>query len=147
MHSKIKKQKVKKVTIKKRHLKRAILALLASEKVVDKHVEKFLQECKRTAIPKKTSSIITVRQLFKSFYAKKHEKLVLNNINFDIHRGDRISLLGNNGAGKSTLIHCLCGLLKQTDGEIKYLYSYTDKPTEKMGIMFQSNTFMPTFTV
>jgi energy-coupling factor transport system ATP-binding protein len=39
-------------------------------------------------------------------------------VNFAIHEGERVALLGNNGAGKSTLALALVGLLKPTSGRI-----------------------------
>ncbi len=42
----------------------------------------------------------------------------LQHINFTIHAGERIALLGNNGAGKSTLALSLVGLLKPTAGHV-----------------------------
>ena len=42
----------------------------------------------------------------------------LRDINFAIHEGERVALLGNNGAGKSTLALTLVGLLKPTSGRV-----------------------------
>ena len=43
----------------------------------------------------------------------------LSNISLDIKQGEVFALLGPNGAGKTTLISSVCGLIKQTSGEIK----------------------------
>ena len=43
----------------------------------------------------------------------------LSNISLDIKQGEVFALLGPNGAGKTTLISSVCGLIKQTNGEIK----------------------------
>lgn len=45
-------------------------------------------------------------------------KLILNDISFDIKQGENIALLGTNGAGKSTLLKLLLGILKRTQGDI-----------------------------
>ena len=47
------------------------------------------------------------------------EKLILDNLNFTIERGDRIALVGANGAGKSTLIRLLSQQEEPTGGQIK----------------------------
>jgi ABC-2 type transport system ATP-binding protein len=40
-------------------------------------------------------------------------------ISFDIHRSDRIGLLGVNGAGKTTLCRCIAGYYQPTSGHVK----------------------------
>ena len=45
---------------------------------------------------------------------------VLEDIDFDIHEGEMISLVGKNGAGKSTLSKLLCGFEKEDRGRILY---------------------------
>src|SRR5580700_2279351 len=47
------------------------------------------------------------------------EKLILDDLNFTIERGDRIALVGANGAGKSTLIRLLSRQEEPTSGIIK----------------------------
>jgi ATP-binding cassette subfamily F protein 3 len=47
------------------------------------------------------------------------DKRVLEDVTFQIDRGDRIALVGANGAGKSTLIRMLSGLEPPTSGSIK----------------------------
>ncbi len=43
---------------------------------------------------------------------------VLDNLSFDIKRGERIALMGENGAGKSTLIKIITGDLEPDDGRV-----------------------------
>ena len=43
---------------------------------------------------------------------------VLNGINFEIHYGDVIAILGHNGSGKTTLVKHALGLLKPTEGKV-----------------------------
>ncbi|MCD4672066.1 MAG: ABC transporter ATP-binding protein [Anaerolineaceae bacterium] len=45
---------------------------------------------------------------------------VLTDINFDIHEGEMVSIVGKNGAGKSTLSKLLCGFEKEDRGRIFY---------------------------
>lgn len=46
------------------------------------------------------------------------EQVVLNGVDLDIHRGDRIGLVGRNGSGKSTLANILSGNLEYDEGQI-----------------------------
>ena len=77
----------------------------------------------------------------------KKEKVVLDKINLKIKAGERIAVLGANGAGKTTLVETICGLRQPTSGHIEYNYRYTDVPVEKMGVQFQSFTYLPGLTV
>ena len=48
------------------------------------------------------------------------EENVLTNINFEVQKGEVISVIGESGSGKSTLLKLIYGLLDFNDGEIKY---------------------------
>ena len=64
--------------------------------------------------------MIEVNHLFKSYPTPDGGvKRVLEDVSFQIDRGDRIALVGANGAGKSTLIRMLSGLEPPDKGEIK----------------------------
>ena len=45
----------------------------------------------------------------------------VDNLNFDINRGEILGLIGPNGSGKSTTINLVCGLFPVTDGNINFL--------------------------
>jgi ABC-2 type transport system ATP-binding protein len=42
--------------------------------------------------------------------------VAVNEVSFEVRRGEVFGFLGSNGAGKSTTIRMLCGLLKPTAG-------------------------------
>lgn len=46
--------------------------------------------------------------------------IIVNNLNFEINKGDYLAIVGENGAGKSTLIKTLLGLLKPISGSIEF---------------------------
>ena len=53
-------------------------------------------------------------------FSYQQDKPILKNINFDLNKGEIVSLLGNNGAGKSTLSSLISGILKPESGEIRF---------------------------
>ena len=57
--------------------------------------------------------MINIRDLTKLY----KERIVVNQLNLQIHQGELFALLGQNGAGKTTTIKMLCGLLSPTDGD------------------------------
>lgn len=61
-----------------------------------------------------TSSVVEVRNLTKRFQGFT----AVDNISFDIKKGEILGLLGPNGAGKTTTIHMLLGLITPTVGNI-----------------------------
>ena len=46
--------------------------------------------------------------------------VVLADVNFTVHAGDYLCIVGENGSGKSTLIKALLGLLQPRSGEIVF---------------------------
>ena len=57
-------------------------------------------------------------KIFKDFWHRPKAKAV-NDVSFDIRRGEVFGLLGPNGSGKSTTIKMLLGLLHPTSGLIQ----------------------------
>lgn len=47
---------------------------------------------------------------------KKNRHLVLENVNFDVKRGEFFGVIGRNGAGKTTLLRIISGILKEDAG-------------------------------
>lgn len=43
----------------------------------------------------------------------------LEDINFELHTGERLAVVGPNGAGKSTLFKIIAGVIQQTSGEVQ----------------------------
>ena len=63
----------------------------------------------------------------------KHFKDItaLDNVTFNVRKGEIFSLLGPNGAGKTTLLKIICGILPPDSGEVKILgINVSEKPFE-----------------
>lgn len=58
---------------------------------------------------------------FKALFSKKvkyKENKAVNNLSFEVKRGDSIAFLGRNGAGKSTILKMITGVAFPTEGEV-----------------------------
>lgn len=62
------------------------------------------------------------------------DKIVLNDLNVDIHSGDVVGIIGINGAGKSTLLSIIAGVTKQTRGEVNVTGKVTAVMTLGVGL-------------
>lgn len=82
--------------------------------------------------------LVSVRNL--SF--KYRNDLILDNINFDILKGQNVAILGRNGGGKSTLIKVLLNFLKKKSGTVEF---FIDK--NKVGYLPQIREFDATFPI
>lgn len=49
---------------------------------------------------------------------KIEDRMILQDINFELERGEALALLGHNGAGKSTLMHVITGLRDKYKGKV-----------------------------
>ena len=78
---------------------------------------------------------------------------VLNQLDFQFNRGDRIGLIAPNGSGKTTLLHLIMGLIKPSAGRIEIFGKRTRNEKDfadvrrKIGLLFQDaddQLFSPT---
>ncbi len=87
------------------------------------------------------NTIIKTRNLCKNYDSTS----VLNNISFQVKKGDFIGLLGTNGAGKTTFLKLLCGLLEPSEGDVDMCgyspWNERDKVLRKLGIMIETPVF------
>jgi ABC-type polysaccharide/polyol phosphate transport system ATPase subunit len=63
--------------------------------------------------------MISVRNVRKTYPTRSGPKLVLDNISFDLRKGERLGILGRNGAGKSTIVRLVSGAERPTSGTIE----------------------------
>ncbi|MEM9271348.1 MAG: ABC transporter ATP-binding protein [Cyanobacteria bacterium P01_F01_bin.143] len=61
----------------------------------------------------------TILSIIEGKYRQPAKKLILNEIELEIERGEKIAIIGANGSGKSTLLKVICGILQPTTGSVK----------------------------
>ena len=92
-------------------------------------------------------SIIEVKHLTKKYKELK----AVDNLSFEVRKGEILGLLGPNGSGKSTTINCLLSLLNYSNGSIK-IFGKEMKPDSydlksKIGVVFQEVSVFDELTV
>ena len=82
--------------------------------------------------------ILQVKEATKTFGGV----LALNNVSFDLHRGDVLGIIGPNGSGKTTLINCITGFIKMTSGKVLFRgKNITGRAAHKIADMGVTRTF------
>lgn len=86
------------------------------------------------------NTILEVSGLTKRF----GEKVAVNNIEFELKKGEIFGLLGPNGSGKTTTLGMILTLLKPTAGSIK-LFGSTDLELglKRTGVLLESFSYYP----
>ncbi|MDO4979056.1 MAG: ABC transporter ATP-binding protein [Candidatus Saccharibacteria bacterium] len=83
--------------------------------------------------------IIEIKNLYKSFGDVK----AVQDLSFQVEKGELFAFLGENGAGKSTTISIMCGQLEKDAGEVLICGKNIDKKMReisgKIGVVFQNS--------
>ena len=73
-------------------------------------------------------------------------KAVLGNIEFNVHAGEIIAVLGASGCGKSTLLRAIAGLDQNWQGNIE-IHAANNNRAAIVGVVYQEPRLMPWLTV
>ena len=93
------------------------------------------------------NTILKIDNLTKTYGSLK----AVDDLSFEIRKGELFAFLGVNGAGKSTTINIICGQLKKDEGTVIIdelnLDDNLAKIKEKIGVVFQASILDPQLTV
>ncbi|WP_206860221.1 ABC transporter ATP-binding protein [Lysobacter changpingensis] len=98
------------------------------------------------------ASLVSLRNLHKTYQRGPEKVDVLHGIDLDIEKGDFVALMGPSGSGKSTLLNLIGGLDTPTSGEIEVGGQRIDRLTagqlsqwrsDHVGFVFQFYNLMP----
>ena len=82
-------------------------------------MEELAIEVKNVSISYKTLKRISLKKTLFSFKKpKREEKKVLEDVSFNVKKGEIVGIIGKNGCGKSTLLRAIAGIISLDNGEI-----------------------------
>jgi len=101
--------------------------------------------------PSPDSPVIEVSDLVRQF----GDRTVINDISFNVHRGETLVIMGGSGCGKSTLLRHIIGSMKPTSGSVKIFGQEITTMNEReiadvrrrFGMLFQSGALLASLTV
>jgi branched-chain amino acid transport system ATP-binding protein len=68
--------------------------------------------------------------------------IALNNVSFDVYKGEILGIIGPNGSGKTTVVNCITGFVKASSGQVLFRgKTITGKPPHKIADMGVLRTF------
>ena len=128
------------------------MGIFVTEKQKPQHVESFdltgmeeraqqwYQKVAVTPRRPESETLLEVKDVSFGYTEGQH---VLQNVSFQIQKGEMLSIVGKNGAGKSTLSSLICGFLPTSEGSIYYrgqdMKEWSIKERgEKIGFVMQS---------
>ncbi|GAA0706187.1 ABC transporter ATP-binding protein [Paraclostridium ghonii] len=102
------------------------------------------------------NTILEVKTIEKYYGNKKNLTKAINNISFEVDKGEFVGIMGPSGSGKTTLLNCIATIDKVTTGSIKIdnkdITTLSRKNIEKfrrenLGFIFQDFNLLDTLSV
>lgn len=86
--------------------------------------------------------ILKIEDITKNYQAKNGEITALDNISFEVKKGEFISIIGPSGCGKSTLLSIISGLESKTSGKVYIDGEESFGISPKIGYMLQKDSLL-----
>ena len=85
------------------------------------------------------SVILSLEHVSFAYHSEDGEMLALDNISFEVEKGEFIAVIGPSGCGKSTLLSLISGLNQVERGEIKFQSDNVRQTKTNIGYMLQKD--------
>jgi lipoprotein-releasing system ATP-binding protein len=99
--------------------------------------------------------ILKIEKLNKRYKDKKRDIQILNDLDFEINKGEFVSVLGKSGSGKTTFLNMIGMLDRPDSGDVYYAGQNVSKAhsskidllrNEMLGFIFQFHYLLPEFS-
>ncbi len=100
-------------------------------------------------------AILAVEHLTKTYQSGNRKLTVLDDVSFNIQKGESVAIVGSSGSGKTTLLGLCAGLDKPSSGKVQLYDNFINEMTEDeraalrndhVGFIFQNFQLIPTLT-
>ncbi len=91
--------------------------------------------------------VVEVRDLAKTYPAKSGPVRALEQVSFDVHDGEFVTVVGPSGCGKSTALKIVAGLIPRSSGTVKVFGEPVVGPIPDVGMVFQAPVLLKWRTV
>ena len=91
--------------------------------------------------------ILSLKNISKKYQAKNGEIVAIENISFDVEKGEFVSIIGPSGCGKSTLLSIISGLEEKNSGSIFIDNEEVIGLSPKIGYMLQKDSLLEWRTI
>lgn len=92
-------------------------------------------------------NILEIKNITMNYQDINSEVTAIDDISFDVKKGEFVAIIGPSGCGKSTLLSIICGILKPSSGDVFIDGVKTSGITQKIGYMLQSDNLLEWRTI
>ena len=87
--------------------------------------------------------VLQVENVSLQYTTQNLSTVVCYKLNFDLHKNERITIVGKSGCGKTTLLSAIAGYLKPSEGKILINSKPVEKPGVDRMVVFQEHALFP----
>jgi len=88
-------------------------------------------------------TLVEIKDLNVVYRSDDKTTVAVDDLSFDIKKGELVSIVGPSGCGKSTILRCISGLLQPTSGEIRIGGNLCTTAGSDRGMVFQDFALFP----
>lgn len=89
------------------------------------------------------TNLLEIKNVTKIFKSKTNQVKAIDNVSFNVAKGEFISVIGPSGCGKTTLLRLIAGIEKDYQGDILLNKKRVEKAGLDRGVIFQDHRLLP----
>lgn len=90
---------------------------------------------------------LAIKNVSKEFKNRSRTVKAIEDVSFNVNKGEFVSIIGPSGCGKTTLLRLITGLERDYEGSIVLNGKRVEKPGLDRGVVFQDHRLLPWLTI